>query len=574
MIVNSRKNLTHPTFIASSLILLVIFYIRITRGLDLTDEMQYYGQIKGLVESGKLFSNDLFIQQLVYVLFYPAFYLHHLFFGFEGLIFFGRLLMMVLSAGIFFYAYQKLVRLDFSTTVASLTSLSLTFAVTSCGPFALNYNTVSQVLWIIFMVRFFEWSPLTSASWAPIPIITAFAHPTSAVAMSLLILVRLLVEHKYNEFVKVFIVFLGGAIITAPIAFHFATLQEYLTALEFSSGFGVGKVFFSSPSQQIFLMIIYTMFGTCFLFSRQLNRINIEFLAIIFITSAIILFGTGLTGGACAPLNVAILSFLNVFVYGWALSNSSETDTKLKQRINWLVGGLLLYATTLGVTSGNGISRMASTFMVGLPLLLGIAVSTMPNKKHLNNLTFSKITCVILICILFAVQWSRHPYRDGSWWQANQSIQSVPEFKFINLSPEKTRFIQRIQQALRPITQGKRTLIISEYPGLYFALGAHAETCMLYMHTLQTDKSEDALFNCLNNKKPEVFIDVHLSENTVPMGRLGFNPHWRMKNVMRMFYSRRGFNCINDSINLRPIKKSSEIIDHHIPKKLKYSLCT
>ena len=85
-----RRNFTNSTFIATGLILLLILFIRVTRGLDLTDEMQYYGEIKGLIESGKLFSNDLFIQQTVYILFYPLFYLFHLAFGLEGFVFFGR----------------------------------------------------------------------------------------------------------------------------------------------------------------------------------------------------------------------------------------------------------------------------------------------------------------------------------------------------------------------------------------------------------------------------------------------------------------------------------------------------
>ena len=47
--------------------------LRIFIGIDLTDEMQYYLQILGMVETNSLFSNDLYIQQLVYLLFYPFF---------------------------------------------------------------------------------------------------------------------------------------------------------------------------------------------------------------------------------------------------------------------------------------------------------------------------------------------------------------------------------------------------------------------------------------------------------------------------------------------------------------------
>ena len=59
----------------SSLLPLIFFsflYLQIFYGLDLTDESQHYLQIKSLIENSDLFQNDLFYQQVVYLLFYPA----------------------------------------------------------------------------------------------------------------------------------------------------------------------------------------------------------------------------------------------------------------------------------------------------------------------------------------------------------------------------------------------------------------------------------------------------------------------------------------------------------------------
>ena len=154
-----KYSITNYSFIATSLVLLLILFIRVTRGLDLTDEMQYYGEIKGLIETGRLFSNDLFIQQSVYILLYPAFYIYHALFGFEGLVFYGRLIMATLSVIVFLYCYRKFLEFKFSAPVASLTALSLTFSIPYHGVFAPSYNTISQVMWIIFAIRFFEWKP-------------------------------------------------------------------------------------------------------------------------------------------------------------------------------------------------------------------------------------------------------------------------------------------------------------------------------------------------------------------------------------------------------------------------------
>jgi len=554
---NTNRIYINSVFITAGLFLLLILFIRVTRGLDLTDEMQYYGEIKGLIESGKLFSNDLFIQQSVYILFYPVFYLYHLIFGFDGLVFFGRLVMAALSIGVFLYAYRKFLVFKFSFQVACLTALSLTFAIPYHGIFAPSYNTISQVLWIIFTIRFYEWKQHSAISWGVLPIIMAFAHPTSAVMMSLLILMRLLVEREFRQAANLLLIFLCGALIATPVVFYFSSPQEYLASLTFSSGYGVGTTFFSSKSQPITLLVIYAMFGTCLLFWRRLQSVPLALLASIFIVIAIVLFSAGLVEGGYSARVIYVLSSLSAFAFVWSLTNTPNTDIKLRQRIHWLVIGLLAYATTLGVTSGNGIGQATGAFMVGLPLLLGIAVSSGATKDSGSSLL--KILCVVLVFALLAEHWSRYPYREAGWWQVNQPIQSVPEFKFISTSQDRAEFIQRMKHELQPMVQGKRTLIVSEYPGFYLALGVHPETCMLYMHSLTSDKSESVLLKCLNKKKPEIVVDIFADSDIA-------QENSRIKNVMHNYYTQRGFNCAINSAKFNSIAK-------HNPEQLKYSVC-
>ena len=395
-----------------------------------------------------------------------------------------------------------------SPVVASLTALSITFAIPYHGIFAPSYNTISQILWIVFLLRFFEWKRSSAISWGILPITTAFAHPTSAVTMSLLIFVRLLVERQFKQVVPLLLVFLGGALIAAPTSFYFASPQEYLAALTFSSGYGVGATFFSSKSQLMTLLVIYAMFGACLLFWRRFHKIGYALLASLFTTVAIVLFLAGFVGGGYTPRVVCVLSSLSALAYVWSLSNTLDSDIKIRQQINWMVVALLAYATTLGVTSGNGIGQATGAFMVGLPLLLGIAVSTEPIKGISDRFPILKIVCVLLVVTLFLGHWSRYPYRENAWWQTNQPIQAVSEFRFISTSPERADFIQRMQHDLGHVTRGRRTLIVSEYPGLYFVLGAQPETSMLYMHSLTSDKSEKVLLNFMSKKKPEIIVDI------------------------------------------------------------------
>lgn len=554
-----KHNFTNSSFIAASLVLLLILFIRVTRGLDLTDEMQYYGEIKGLIETGKLFSNDLFIQQSVYILLYPAFYIYHSLFGFEGLVFFGRLLMAALSIAVFMYAYRKFLEFKFSAPIASLTALSLTFAIPYHGVFAPSYNTISQALWIIFTIRFFEWKQRSAISWAIIPVITAFAHPTSAVMMALLILLRMSIERDFKQVAKVILALLGGGLIALPIVLYFASPQEYLDSLKFSSGYGVGSVFFSSKLGPVTLLTVYAMFGVGLLFGKRLQNTNFVLLASAVIAVAIVLFALNRAGGAYTFRTVYVFASFSVLAYIWSIVNSSDGNAAIRHRSHWLVVSLLAFATTLGVTSGNGIVQATGAFMVGFPLLLGIAVSSESNKVDTAN-SLLKTACVALVVVLFMVHWSRYPYREVVWLKVNQPIQSVPELKFISTSLDRAEFIQRIKQELEPIVQGKRTLIVSEYPVLYQALGVQPETCMLYMHSLTSDKSESVLLKCLNEKKPEVVVDIYSNKDMA-------SEDSRIKNVMRIFYSQRGFNCENKSISFDSDGEPNPALKYRICKQ-------
>lgn len=543
--VSSRENLkssfNNTFFILTSLVLLLILYIRVTRGLDLTDEMQYYGEIKGLIETGKLFSNDLFIQQSVYILLYPVFYSYHKLFDYQGFVFFGRLIMAALTITIFIYAYRKLLELKFSAHVAGLTALSLTFAIPYHGIFAPSYNTISQVLWIIFVIRFFEWKQQRAISWAVIPVIAAFAHPTSAVMMAVLILMRMSFERDFKQVTKFILALLGGGIIALLIVLHFASPEAYLDSLKFSSGFGVGSAFFTSKSQQIILLLVFTIFAAIALFWKQLRNENFAWLACLVIAVSIAIFASGLANGAYTSRTIYVMSSLSALAYLWAISNYADENSELRQRSHWLVLSLLAFATTLGVTSGNGLGQATGSFMVGLPLLFGIAVSTSAGKENTVNAKL-KIICMALVCILFVTHWSRYPYREAGWWRVNQSIQSVPAFKFIATSQDRSDFLQQMKQALEPISQGKRTLIVSEYPVFYQTLNVSVETCMLYMHSLNSDKSESVLLKCLHEKNPEIVIDIH-SNNDLAMVSS------RIKNVMQDFYEKRSFSCEEKAIN-------------------------
>ena len=125
-------------------------------GLDLTDEMQYYGQVKGLLDTNRLFSNDLFIQQTIYLLFFLYSKSMNTFLD-KGLVIFSRFIVFIISLSVTFYAYLQFNKLSNKTIVNLFAALSLCLSIFFTGNFSLNHNSASQILWILFLLNFLNW---------------------------------------------------------------------------------------------------------------------------------------------------------------------------------------------------------------------------------------------------------------------------------------------------------------------------------------------------------------------------------------------------------------------------------
>jgi hypothetical protein len=512
-------------FLFAGAALFLVLYVRVTRGIDFTDEMQYYGQIKGMIETGQLFSNDLFIQQIIYIFFYPAFYFYHLIFNYSGFIFFGRLLLAIVSLFVYLYAYFKLRKINYSKISSAITALTLTFAIPYHGIFAISYNTISQATWIVFLLKFIQWESRSIYSWAVLIIIAAFAHPASALIMTLLTILRMAVEHDFKKTIKLLAFLAIGCLVTVPVILSFATVQQYLDSLSFSSGYGVGTAFFRSEKDPLILMLIVFLFSFSFFYYQAAGILTRGALDIGLTSASIIIVNWGGVTGY-EYKTVLLLAFLCIFFYIKLLNSKIEKERR--HTINWLVLCLIAYIATLGITSSNGIGQATGALMVGLPFFVLQASTTNSNNAESSTSPLS-FAPLLLGLLLFMTLWSRSPYREVEWWRASESITFVPAFQFIKTSNNRNNNLFQMQQNFGALTDSKRTLIVSELPVLYLLVNIHPATCMLYMHSLTSDKSEDALRKCMINKKPEIIIDFYNNYNFS-------NSESRIKIVMKDIY--------------------------------------
>jgi hypothetical protein len=532
------------------IVLLLVLYFRVTRGLDLTDEMQYYGEIKGLIKSGRLFSNDLFVQQTVYILFLPIFKAYHYFFEFEYFVFFGRMLLAALSIFIFVYAYIKLKKLGPDVLTSASMALALTFAIPYHGVFALSYNTVSQAMWVIFLIRFFEWSKNRCFVWALIFAVAAFAHPTSALTMAALVFSRLLLEQDFRTFFRLVLISIVIAAISISTALLFAKPSEYISSLVFSSGFGVGEVFFSDLIGFTVLLSMGLMFAVGSYISQ---RLSLALLTNLLMMSCVMFWAMLMVGvvGSFSYRTAGLLSLLCSIAYSIAIKrgvNSSSDqyeNTNTNTNTKWLLTALILFAATIGITSGNGIGQATGAFMIGLPLLVAITASDRLGVESKVD-SFKKLGLLLLVPSLFITHWIKHPYRDDSVWFSNYSVDSVEEFKYIQVSEKRAEFLADIRQQFSQSVNSKKTLIIGGVPALYFVLKATPETCMFFMHSLTTDKSEIEFRKCMASKEPEVVLDFSSLAASVSVNS-------RISLFANQLYKSRDFRCTDEEIKKESI---------------------
>lgn len=496
--------------VALWLLLLVSLVVRCTHGLDLSDEMQYYGQIAALTAKGRLFDSDLFIQQLVYVPFYPFFKVHAALFQQTGLLLFGRLLLAACLLCLFIYSRQRIRLLGGGDVESGLAALALTFAAGYHGIFAISYNTISQIGWVLFLLWFFEWPSGKWWRWALLVVLTGLAHPTAAMSMGVLLSLRLLIERRFRDlFVWAVSALLAVGAAVALLS-QFTSWRDLSQSLVFSKGFAGGSSLFLDPKQWRLAGIFLVSLAVLNLLPvRWLARLPWSWiwcaLAVLVVRALVISHPeSGYTA------DIAKMGALLVVVALARLRASIDAVTySVEVPLRWLTLGIAAHFLTLVITSSNGLGQGIGAMLVALPLLLSLSCvpsSAMPASIHAGRR--SGVIVLGLMVLLSAVHWTVGPYRDSRWYLPSSSVEQVPAFRHIWTSPAHVAWVNAFQQQLAGVLQGKDVLVVSEKPALYFVLGVVPQTCMLYMHSTGSAAAAEALRACLTRRYPAFMLYV------------------------------------------------------------------
>ena len=153
-------------------------------GLDVTDEFQYYHQMLSLTNTGYLFSNDLYIQQIIYIIFYPLFKIWTSIFDDNAFIIFCRSILALCLTILYFASYKIFQKFLENKLVSLNLALCLSFSITQ-GIFVLNYNVIAQIGWISFLLIIIGAKRFQTFSLAVTILLTGLAAPTAGVIMAL-----------------------------------------------------------------------------------------------------------------------------------------------------------------------------------------------------------------------------------------------------------------------------------------------------------------------------------------------------------------------------------------------------
>jgi len=546
------KNIDSLFFSFVSFILIFILYLNCVNGIDLTDEIQYYLQLKSLLETGELFINDLFFQQTIYVLFYPIFLLSKSFFGYEAFFLSGRVIFSLVLFLVFVVNYRILKRYGLSDINSSITSLSMSLAIPAMGIYAISYNSFTQIIWTLFLVQFFCWSKNQSKIIYTLPLFALFSNPFAAGSMLALICTRLLVNKEFKQLLKALFIQILGFMFCLFLLLEFSSFKSLLDSIHFSFQFSIGSAFFSSIKQILVVLsipLIYVILG----FIKK-NKIVLDSLFLITIATSIIVITTyGFLGyeqnkliRTCALIAIMILIHIR--------TEKIFVDIEIKERVTWLYISIITFCSFSLISSSNGLNQIFGPVLISIPLLIGLWVNLQVRESSLSNLAFLGRSNILIFPLVIILNSSLEGYREEGWIKTNQEILGVPEFKFLFTSMERKDFINTNLQEFGQDLNNKKALIISNKPALYFITGSVPETCMIFLRESEHISKITPFARCMKSKNPELIITV--SENQES----------EITSTIRKLFFKNFNRCKFKTIEL---KKNIEIT----PVLIKYEIC-
>ncbi len=514
-------------------------------GLDFMDEMQYYGEIAGLARTGKLFHDDLFIQQLGYVFVAPLFRLHRLAFPDQSyLVLFGRGLLLTGYVVVAALLWRTLSRDREYQTPAKLFALATFLSWIPFQLFALSYNTGAYLLMVAIVAICF--SRQTPGSAAPDAVAGAlltmllFVHPPAGAAFVVLV-VGMRARHRQWRHAATVLAFASlGTLLTLAVVWRVHgenLIRDLRASLEFSRTFSVGYLFALNGHFAGWLALVVASaffiwrmrrgarFQPPLIRSRRSTRWSIA-VALAAAAAGLLLFAERGPNNFFVPAGCLALVLIATVLAAPVPSADAPTrpgplgvvlglaavTAALGICLQWETGyfaicayilllvqatcsappedwsrlaDLALVGTVAGsvftFASGNGLPNFGVGAAAVLPFLVLPGVLRLSPAVSAPGASLGATALLAAVPALLVINGWRHPYHEARDWSGFAPIREVPAFRGIWTSPVKREAIRRFR-ALPDRLAGQRLLVAGPQPWLYFVFGAEPATPMFFMH--------------------------------------------------------------------------------------------
>jgi len=495
-------------------IIIVVQIIRSIYGLNLSDEMQYYGEILDLVKTSKLFTTDLFIQQFVYTLVYPLTKVYYTLFGEYGFIFVHRILLGALITVTMFWCYILLNKVYKNEIASSITVVLLSFAPAYHNVYAISYNTISQLFLIPLVIYWCGSLRLMKAEKARISFgmifaifIVGIAHPVLGIMAGLLFFQQdvLTVQKKSEKYKNLGIYSLFAIFSLLYVAYWFGSVSNASKCIEFSKAFGEGRAVFSTIESSIRFISIVSFFGVLviaafFKSNRKLNHrgYQLVFEIVTLLTTSVFTYIFITAGyGAWQTYIIYISMVLAVYTI-FAVSNISEVTL-----IRRIIIFLTICGSLMAISSGNGLAQFAGASFVMIPLFLYVLLSDL---ERCGGFNITKWMIVFLVFLSYIGHFVCHPYFDDRILELKYSVENTPAFKYIKTSKRVKVMCESFSSSYKETLKNKKVMVVGEDPWIYFVTGCTPESCMLFFHYYCDDKGHLLRAKAMMSKDPDIIV--------------------------------------------------------------------
>ena len=516
----------------SLIIYLVPFFLltatlasRIFFGIDFGDEFQHYLQLKSITQSSNLFLNDLFFQQLVYLITYPITKIYVGIFGYESLFLFGRILHAVITLTFFLTILRILIKANYFLIYAYIIAISVSLAAVVVGVFSINYNSMTFLFYALFMIQFLIWDKKSSLILFT-PICCVLTNPLISIVMFALIWLRLYKENENKLLRNGFIIQCFCLVALACLVYLVTDHKTILDSIEFTKSFNIGTALIGSGNQ-LLVILMSVSFG---LVISKFSKKNLDGIILILFINLLFFF---IVFELNNPLDYKLFKTQSIIALGVALFYKTYFFISKEDKINirWFFVATFLSCIAFSISSSNGLNQ---TFV---PLLISIIILFLSSSyKEVTKTT-------IFISLLFPFFLFSYTlvdgYRDKGALFNNNLIEGVPELNYIRTTSEKKNYIELINREFS-FLKGKKLTIIGNTPINYIITGSIPETCMIFLRDNEVLKSLKPLRECLNKKNPQ-YVLTFLEENKISKSKL-----------------RKEFFPLHQKCDVKPLNKESQ----------------